>query len=123
MQVLNNSWTDIDPKKYHGSDKVFEVLGGTIDLVINSNTVTGTNIGSILYFDGGEKSLPVPPAEINQNLRFTNNHFPVSSYGVFGSNSRTGENKSTGVPFSFSNHVQNGTYSGNSRPMYEAHLR
>ena len=70
-----------------------------------------------MYFDGGEKSLPVPPVNTNKNMRFTNNHFPISTYGVFGSNSRTGENQSTGVPYSFSNHVDNGTYAGNSKPM------
>jgi hypothetical protein len=100
IQIIGNTFTDIDPVAYGGSDKVFLVSDGPIDVTIDGNTITGKNIGSILYFSGSPKSL---------RFKFTNNRYPTSEYGIFGASSSTGGNP----PRAWVDYVEGGTISGN----------
>jgi hypothetical protein len=101
VQVVANTFTNVDPSAFWGSDKVFQIGDGPEDVTIDGNTVTGANLGSILYFTGGAKSL---------RLVFTNNKYPASLYGIFGGGSSVGGNP----PHAWVDYVDAGTISGNT---------
>lgn len=94
----HNTATDVDPWLYAGNDKLFMVLNGPIDLVIDGNTVAGIHIGSELYFDVLPKSL---------RMKFTNNILPTSLYGIKGSG------YASGLP-SWNAYTDQGTVTGNT---------
>ncbi|HXJ75521.1 MAG TPA: hypothetical protein VNM37_21880, partial [Candidatus Dormibacteraeota bacterium] len=98
VTFAHNTATDVDPWGYAGSDKLFLVLSGPVDLVIDANTITGQHIGSELYFDVLPKAL---------RMRFTNNVMPTSTYGIKGSGFASGL-------ASWNGYVDSGTVSGNT---------
>jgi hypothetical protein len=100
IAIHDNTFDDIDPVAWGGSDKLFLILGGPVDLSIDRNVLTGQHIGSQVYFDGA------PPCV---RLLIRDNRWPVSLYGVFGSNVSVG-----GTPNNaFTAFAPDGTLSGN----------
>lgn len=99
ISITDNTF-DLDPWLYGGSDKAIQVLSGPVDLTIDRNTITGSNLGSVLYFDGLPKAL---------RMVFTNNIFPASLYGIFGGGSSVGGNP----PHAWLDYTSAGTFSGN----------
>lgn len=101
IKILNNTFTDIDPVAYAGSDKVFVSSNGGVDVTFDHNTIQGQNIGSILYFGGTPKAL---------RMIYTNNSAPASTYGIFGGGSSVGGNP----PHAWVDYVDSGIFSGNT---------
>lgn len=109
VQVLNNSFANVDPVTFTGSAKVFQVSDGPEDLIIDHNVVSGANLvstpareinSSILYFPSGQKAL---------RMQFTSNQYPRTDYGVFGGGSSVGGNP----PHAWVDFTQDGTIDGN----------
>lgn len=104
VKIGNNTFDDVDPWAWGGTDKTFQFLSGPVDVTIDTNTVKGQHIGSVLYFDGSPKAV---------RTVFTNNTFPTSTYGgtsgVFGGGSSTGGTP----PHAWVDYVDGGTISGN----------
>lgn len=85
LTIKGNKIYNLDPWKYvangaPGSDKMILVQaqgGGPQGVTFDSNTCSGANIGSVLYFASGDGTKA-------QNFTFTNNICPASTYGVMG---------------------------------------
>jgi hypothetical protein len=83
VKILNNVFTDLDPVKYRNgafaTDKLMMIQGGD-DITIDNNEFHMTQCSSQVYFDwsGADR-------QQMKNLRITNNRWPTSLYGVFGS--------------------------------------
>ncbi len=84
LTIQGNTFADIDPSVWAnpvtgdwGAAKGFESGAGPANVVIDSNTITGGHIGSQVYF----YNCASPKCAAFQ---LTNNHWPVSTYGVFG---------------------------------------
>lgn len=100
VSIGGNTFDDIDPWAWGGTDKLFQLLAGPVDVTISENATTGQHIGSVLYFDGAPKAL---------RTIFTNNKYPASLYGIFGGGSSAGGNP----PHAWVDYVDGGTISGN----------
>jgi hypothetical protein len=103
VRIANNTFDDLDPKAYTGSNKMIQITSGPLDVIIDANVFHGVNIGSQIYFDGAPQC---------DNLIVTNNQWPKSKYGIFGSGSRVGLD-SHGVPHAWTQYVASGVLDGN----------
>ncbi len=85
VTLRNNVVTHLDPSTWVGnsapaSDKIILVQaqkGSPVGLTFDSNDMAGVNIGSVLYFTSGDGTKA-------QQLNFTNNKCPASTYGIMG---------------------------------------
>lgn len=109
VQVVDNTFTNVDPVTFTGSAKIFQVADGPEDLTIDGNTITGANLlstpareinSSILYFSSGQKAL---------RMAFTNNRYAKTDYGIFGGGSSVGGTP----PHAWVDYTDSGTISGN----------
>lgn len=87
VSITHNTFEDLNPLTYQtklntGSQKIIQVDGGPVDLVIAGNTFVGTGHTSVLYFAGG------PPCE---RFTFTGNRYPKTKYGIFGTSTTPGQ--------------------------------
>jgi len=103
INIHHNRFEDVDSQKYTGSNKMILVAAGPTTTTIDANEFQGANVGSVIYFDG---------SPLCQDLVVTNNKWPHSKYGVFGSNASTGTG-SNGLPNAWNQYVASGTFSGN----------
>jgi len=103
VTIATNTWTDVDPVTYTGSNRLILVDRGPRALTIRANTFAGRNIGSVVYFAGG------PPAE---DLAVVDNTWPPSKYGIFG-NASTVAKAGALIPPAWPQYVLSGTLSGN----------
>lgn len=96
VKIVGNTFDDLDPIKFAGSNKMILIVAGPQNVTIDQNQFAGSNIGSQVYFDGS------PQAE---GLVVTNNTWPKSKYGVFGTGASVGK--------AWDKYVASGTLSGN----------
>lgn len=82
ISIEGNRFTALDPVRYTGSSKMILVDGAPSDVTIDGNTFAGTNLTSVLYFAGGAAY---------QQFKVTNNRWPKTKYGVFGTNASIGQ--------------------------------
>ena len=75
VTIAANTFTDLNPKTYTGSNKLMLIDQAPEDLTIEDNTFVGSGFSSVIYFAGGG-----PAARFT----FTNNRVPPSTYGLFG---------------------------------------
>jgi hypothetical protein len=73
--IRDNVFEDIDGAKWGGSGRLFQLVSGTADVVIDHNTAFQS--GDVITFDG------TPP---HQRFVYRNNLTPNNQYGVGGSN-------------------------------------
>jgi hypothetical protein len=76
--IQNNLFEDIDHRKWGGTGKLFQLLSGTADVVIDHNT--GFNTGDVIYAEG----------EPHARFVYTNNLTPHNQSGVIGRSTATG---------------------------------
>jgi hypothetical protein len=106
VNIARNRFEAVDPFMYGGSDKVILVSGGPEDVSIFDNVISGSNLGSILYFGEGERA---------KRFGFYRNTYPASLYGIFGADSRAGVD-GNGVPWAWSDHTDGlGQFDGNEQ--------
>jgi hypothetical protein len=106
VNIARNRFEAVDPFMYGGSDKVILVSGGPEDVSIFDNVISGSNLGSILYFGEGERA---------KRFGFYRNTYPASLYGIFGAESRAGVD-GNGVPWAWSDHTDGlGQFDGNEQ--------
>lgn len=95
--IQRNHFTDLNsPLSAQESHKLMQIGEGASDLTIDANTFAGGFIGSQVYLTGTSK---------HERLTVTNNTWPTSLYGVFGSDSAFGQ--------AWATHVTSGTLRGN----------
>ncbi|MCU1381996.1 MAG: hypothetical protein JWL71_693 [Acidobacteria bacterium] len=97
IAITGNTFTDLDPTTYAGSNRMILIGSGPTQVTIDQNTFAGAHIGSQVYFYG------TPPAE---GFRVTNNTWPPSTYGIKGDGVASGG--ATWAAF-----VSGGTLAGN----------
>lgn len=97
VTIRGNTFTDVDPTKYTGSQKMIQIDGGPTDLTIDGNTFAGQNMTSTIYFAG----LPML-----ERFTLTKNTWPKTKYGLFGSGATVGQ--------AWAKFVTSGTQSGNT---------
>lgn len=85
VDISDNSFTDLDPVKYPGTDRMIIwqaggkppiTVGASKKITLNGNTFEMKNPSSQIYFDG--------PKDFNDGAVVTNNKWPKSTYGIFG---------------------------------------
>jgi hypothetical protein len=96
VKITRNRFEIDSPLSQRESHKLILIGQATMDLAIDANEFTGQYVGSQVYFDGEPK---------HKNLILTNNHWPKSLYGIFGSNSPFGK--------AWDVHVESGVNAGN----------
>jgi hypothetical protein len=77
--ITNNFFHDVGGVRWGGDGRLVQLLGGTLDIVIDHNTALQT--GSILVVEG-------PP---HTGFVFRNNIVPHNAYGIIGSGSGVGK--------------------------------
>jgi len=82
VQILENTFTDLQPALYGGSQRMILLNGGPEDLTIRGNTFAGVGMTSQVYFAGG-------PLAVNLNI--DGNTWPKTKYGVFGTGATVGK--------------------------------
>lgn len=97
ISITGNTFTDLDPTKYTGSNRLILIGAGPVNVTIDQNTFAGTRIGSQVYFYG------TPPAA---GLTVTANTWPFSVYGIKGDNAVSGA-------ATWATYVTGGTLAGN----------
>jgi hypothetical protein len=97
ISITGNSFTDLDPTKWAGSNKMIQVGSGPVNVTIDQNLFDGLHIGSQVYFYGSPACA---------GMVITNNTWPKSTYGIKGDGQASGAN--TWVTY-----VTGGTLSGN----------
>ena len=97
LEFSGNTFTDLDPVTYAGSNQMILIGAGPVNVTIDQNTFDGVKIGSQVYFYGA------PPSD---GMVITNNTWPKATYGIKGDSQPSGA--STWVAY-----VTNGTLSGN----------
>jgi hypothetical protein len=80
VTLRNNLLTDIDPKVWGGSAKVFLLQNGPSNIVIDANTIVHTN-SSVLYASGSATA---------SGLVYTNNSSRHGTYGIMGGSTAPG---------------------------------
>jgi hypothetical protein len=75
VTIAANTFTDLDPKKFTGSNKLILIDQAPEDLTIEDNAFDGVGFSSAIYFGGGGPAL---------RLVVTNNRIPKTTYGIFG---------------------------------------
>jgi hypothetical protein len=103
VTITEEAFTDLDPTKYSGSSRMILINGGPSELAITTTTFSGAGLTSALYFAGG------PPLE---RFTFSDNTYPKTRYGIFGSSARAGVD-AQGVPYAWTQYVASGTLEGN----------
>lgn len=83
VRISNNIFDDLDPVRFTGSNRMILIGGGPQDLTIDGNKFRGTGIGSQVYFTSTTPKCA--------RLKITNNEWPKSKYGVFGSGMTIGK--------------------------------
>jgi len=97
VSIRGNRFSDLSPTAYGGgSNRMIQISGGSRELSIDANTFAGTGIGSVVYFTGLQRE---------EQLTITNNTWPRSTYGIFGSSATVGQ--------AWAKFVVTGTLSGN----------
>lgn len=97
IAIHDNAFTDLDPTLYTGSPRMILLSRGPSDVTITANTFAGVHATSVVYFADA-----TPKAEA---LVITDNHWPQTRYGVFGSGATVGQ--------AWALFVASGTLSGN----------
>lgn len=97
ISITGNTFTDIDPTTWAGSNKMIQIGSGPVDVTIDQNTFAGQHLGSQVYFYG------TPPAA---RLMVTGNTWPKATYGIKGDGQASGA--ATWAAF-----VSGGSLSGN----------
>lgn len=106
INIHNNRFQDLDPIFYqNGSTKLIQIAGGPVNLTIDHNNFSGKGEATSLYFATGPKC---------KNLTVKDNNWPISTYGVFGAESKVGVNPTSGLPWAWEQYVESGTFSGNN---------
>lgn len=82
VQIVDNTFTDINARQYTGSLKLMLVGRGPLDTTIARNEFVGSGHTSVLYFHSG-----TPKCE---NFSVTDNVWPKTKYGIFGDNTSVG---------------------------------
>ncbi len=97
VTIRRNTFAISSPLIAQEAHKLILIGQATTDLTIDSNTFTGQFVGSQLYMDAAPKHV---------NFTLTNNKWPTSLYGVFGSDCGHGQ-------AAWDAHVAGGTFAGN----------
>jgi len=97
ITIRGNSFDDLDPTKYTGSNRLILIGQGPEQVIIDANTFTGAHLGSQVYFYG------VPPSV---GFTLTGNTWPPATYGLKGDGSASGA-------ATWAAYVTGGTNSGN----------
>jgi hypothetical protein len=84
LSFTGNTFTDLDPTKYTGSNQMILIGGSPIDVTIDMNTFAGAHIGSQVYFYG------TLPAAIVPGFVVTTNTWPPATYGIKGDGTASG---------------------------------
>jgi hypothetical protein len=103
VTIRANTFEDLDPVTYSGSNRLILMAAGPVDLTIDDNTFRGVNLASQVYFASGPKA---------ERLIVANNTWPKTRYGIFGSSARAGVD-AIGVPYAWTQYVASGTLEGN----------
>jgi hypothetical protein len=98
--IQNNRFEDIDQQKWGGTGKLFQLLSGTADVVIDHNT--GFQTGDVIYAEG----------QTHTGFVYTNNVSPHNRKGVTGRYLDTG-NSTLAKYFPGARFVQNVLIGGN----------
>lgn len=105
VRILNNTFTDLDFKKYTGSSRLILVSGGTKKVTIDGNVFNGVTYNSVVYLAG------TLPQSFNDEFVLTNNTFPKSTYWIFGEGAAVG--KVPNITPTWTRYVTNGTFANN----------
>jgi hypothetical protein len=106
VTISDNDWSDLDPVKYGGgTDKLIQMLQPTMGVTIHHNTFAMASVGSQLYFDG--------PPSMASGFVVTDNTWPASTYGIFGSAGTQTHDNTPAPGSSWAYFTQLGTLSGN----------
>src|SRR5262245_3436446 len=105
VNIHHNVFEDLSPSKYTGTNKMLQIQAGPMQVTIDSNEFYGAGLSSQVYFSGSPQC---------DQITVTNNKWPHTTYGIFGSGSSTGTDPATGLPKAWVQYVASGQLANNT---------